>query len=121
MAEIRPAAEQMERVQRLGGAIGAAAGYLAKSCPTDIPELPIVRLQMMESQIEVLTMAVDIIHTHCPNSMPQSAVARLEAIEARLDATWRAVLSIQVALEDFQSGLSDDQKNRFKAMTFAAQ
>jgi len=45
----------------------------------------------------------------------------LEAIEARLDATWRAVLSIQVALEDFESGLSDDQKNRFKAMTFAAQ
>lgn len=27
MAEIRPTAEQMERVQRLGGAIGAAAGY----------------------------------------------------------------------------------------------
>ena len=203
MAEIRPTAEQMERVQRLGGAIGAAVGYLAKSCPTDIPEQPIVRLQMMDSQIEVLTMAVDIIHqplrdleqsltreqqsrlagraatktlvvssektdlrscgtasaatdwsidqidksvqpteqqraaladvkqafskaasdlaAHCPNSMPQSAVARLEAIEARLDATWRAVLSIQVALEDFESGLSDDQKNRFKAMTFAAQ
>jgi hypothetical protein len=45
----------------------------------------------------------------------------LETIESRLDATWRAILSIQVALNEFESNLSDEQKNRFKAMTFAAQ
>lgn len=203
-AEIGPTAEQMERLQRLGGAIGAAADYLAKSCPTEIPQQPTARLQLMDSQIQVLTMAVDIIHqplqefeqsltdeqrakfsgeptvrsaatarsdktglrscgpsstaidwsidqidksvqlneqqrpaltdvqqafgkaandleAHCPTSVPRSAVARLETIESRLDAAWRAILSIQVALQDFESKLSDEQKNRLQAMTFAAQ
>jgi hypothetical protein len=45
----------------------------------------------------------------------------LEAIEARLDATWRAILSIQVALQDFETKLSDEQKSRFKTMIFAAE
>jgi len=203
-AEIGPSAAQMERLQRLGGAIGAAADYLAKSCPTEIPQQPTARLQLMDSQIEVLTLAADIIHqplqefeqsltdeqrakfsgeavarrggsasrdktvvhacgasaaaidwsidqidksvqpdeqqrialtdvrqafgraandleAHCPTSMPRSAVARLEAIESRLDATWRAVLSIQVALQDFESKLNDEQRNRLQTMTFAAQ
>ena len=202
-AEIGPDAAQMERLQRLGGAINAAANYLAKSCPTDVPQQPTARLQLMDSQIEVLTMAVDIIHqplqqfeqsltdeqrakflggavvksarsarsdkaspracgaystaidwsidqidksvqptdqqrnaltdvqqafgkaasdleAHCPTSVPRSAVERLEAIEARLDATWRAILSIQVALQDFESKLNDEQKNRLQTMTFAA-
>jgi hypothetical protein len=209
-AEIGPNPEQMERLQRLGGAIAAAADYLAKSCPTEIPVKSTARLQLMDSQIQVLTMAVDIIHqplqefeqslsdeqrarfsgdraarrthsvrsgkiaarnenagarscaaspaaidwsigeidksvqpnaqqraaltdvqqafgkaandlqAHCPTAMPRSAVARLEAIESRLDATWRAILSIQVALQDFESKLTDDQKIRFQAMTFAA-
>ncbi len=203
-AEIGPNAEQMERLQRLGGAINAAADYLAKSCPNDIPQRPTARLQLMDSQIEVLTMAADIIHqplqefeqslseeqrakffseaavksagsarrdktspracgtyataidwsidqidksvqpteqqrsaltdvqqafskaandleAHCPSSVPRSAVERLEAIEARLVATWRAILSIQVALQDFESKLSDEQKNRLQTMTLAAE
>jgi hypothetical protein len=222
-AEIDPNAEQMEKLQRLGGAMGAAAEYLAKSCPTAIPEQPTARLQMMDAQLEVLTLAIDMIHqplqdfeqsltreqearfsgqataqatnqpttparaaakkgkksktsvadnnkpgprtcggsaaaigwsidqidnsvqpteqqrpaltdlqqafaraardleVHCPVSVPQSAVARLETIEARLDATWRAILSIEVALRDFENNLTDEQKIRFKATTFARQ
>ena len=202
-AEIGPSAEQMEHLQRLGGALGAAGDYLAKSCPIEIPQQPTARLQLMDSQIEMLTMAVDIIHqpleefeqsltdeqrakfsgetvksaasghrdktslrscgapsaaidwsigqidksvqpndqqrsaltdvqqafrkaaydleAHCPTSVPRSAVARLEAIESRLDATWRAILSIQVALQDFETKLNDEQKNRLQTMTFAAQ
>jgi hypothetical protein len=202
-AAIGPNSEQMERLQRLGGAIGAAADYLGKSCPTDIPTEPTARLQLMDSQIQVLTLAIDMIHqplqefeqsltdeqraklngggvakratasrsgkiglpacgapssaidwsieeidksvqpttqqqsalkdvqqafgkaagdlqAHCPTSVPRSAVARLEAIEARLDATWRAILSIQVALQGFESQLSDEQKGRLQAMTVAA-
>jgi hypothetical protein len=61
------------------------------------------------------------LEAHCPTSAPRSAVERLEAIEARLDATWRAILSIQVALQDFESKLSDEQKYRLHTMTFAAQ
>jgi hypothetical protein len=219
-AEIGPNAEQMEKLLRLGGAMGAAAEYLAKSCPTAIPEQPTTRLQLMDAQLEVLTLAIDMIHqplqdfeqsltreqqarfsgqatapattraatrtrvagkksknstaqnstsasrtcggsaaaigwsideidnsvqlteqqrpaltdlqqtfaraardleTHCPVSVPQSAVARLETIEARLDATWRAILSIEVALRDFENNLTDEQKIRFKATTFARQ
>jgi hypothetical protein len=65
--------------------------------------------------------AANDLQAHCPTSVPRSAVARLEAIESRLDATWRAILSIQVALQDFESRLSDEQKNRLQTMTFAAQ
>jgi hypothetical protein len=64
--------------------------------------------------------AANDLEAHCPTSVPRSAVGRLEAIESRLDATWRAILSIQVALQDFESKLSDEQKNRLQTMTFAA-
>ncbi len=53
--------------------------------------------------------------------MPRTAVGRLETIEARLDATWRSELSIQVALANFETKLSDAQKDRFDQMNFAAQ
>lgn len=201
--EIEPTPDQSERLQKLGAALGAASGYLANSCPGEIPSQPTARLQLMESQIEKLTLAIDMTHlplqdleqslnseqlarfaataataddlrdgaetairscgvslavvgssvdqignsvqpnedqrvalndvhqvfekaardleTHCPTSVPQSAVARLEAIEARLDATWRAILSIQVALANFETKLSEEQKQRFDAMTFAVQ
>jgi hypothetical protein len=53
-AEIGPTAEQMERLRRLGDAIAAAAGYLAKSCPTEISQQPTVRLQLMDSRSKSL-------------------------------------------------------------------
>jgi LTXXQ motif family protein len=203
--EIEPTSDQMERLQKLGGALGAASGYLANSCPGETPSQPTARLQLMESKIEKLTLAIDIAHAplqdlekslsseqlgrfagtatvaatsdqhsgaesairscgaslavvgwsvdqivnsirpneqqrvalddvqqvfekaerdleaHCPTSVPQSVAARLETIESRLDATWRAILSIQVALANFETKLSDEQKQRFDAINFAAQ
>jgi len=202
-AEVAPTADQMQLLQKLGGALGAASGYLAKSCPNEIPAQPIARLQLMESQIEELAMAIDIVRqplqdfeqslndeqkarfaamidapaatdqrnrpdiagscggsptaidwsidqidrsvqptdaqrgalgdvkqsfsqamsdleTHCPTAVPPTALGRLETIESRLDATWRAELSIQVALANFETRLSDEQKDRFDAMNFAA-
>jgi hypothetical protein len=44
----------------------------------------------------------------------------LDVIQARLDSTWRATLSIQVALANFETELNDAQKIRFDAMNFAA-
>jgi len=44
----------------------------------------------------------------------------LDVIQARLDSTWRATLSIQVALANFEAELNDAQKIRFDAMNFAA-
>lgn len=206
--EIGPNQDQTERLMRLGGALGAASDYLEKSCPNEVPSQPTARLQLMESQIEKLAVAIGMAHaplqdfeqslapdqldrfagtapgappaeaaadahddtgaalgscgvslavigwsvdqiensvqptdeqraalgdlqqvfenaardleTHCPTSVPQSPLARLETIEARLDATWRAILSIQVALANFETKLSDEQKQRFDAMNFAA-
>ena len=202
-SEVAPTADQEQSLQKLGGALGAAAGFLAKACPSDIPAQPIARLQLMESQIEELSMAVDIVRAplqdfeqllsgdqkaklapiaaapaagdhrdqtasigpscdgrvaaidpmidqidksvqpteaqrpaladvkpvfaraaddleaHCPTTISPTAVGRLEAIEAQLDATWRSVLSIQVALANFESKLDDAQKDRFDQMNFA--
>lgn len=203
--EVSPTPDQMQLLQKLGGALGAAGGYLAKSCPSEIPAQPVTRLQLMESQTEELAMAIDIVRqplqdfeqslnstqeakfaaigaappaadrpnqtdssvsacggsltaidwsidqidkavqptdaqrddlatlkqsfgkaasdleAHCLTAVPRTAVGRLETIEARLDATWRSELSIQVALANFETKLSDAQKDRFDQMNFAAQ
>jgi hypothetical protein len=217
--KVAPTADQMQSLQKLGGALGAAGGYLAKACPDEIPQQPVARVQLMESQIEELAMAIDIVRqplqdfevtltpdqraklappaaaaaapsapaaaqpsdpdttgttaktaitiapacagsstaidatidqidktvrptdaqqpalsdvrdafakavgdlqAHCPSSVAATAVGRLEAIEARLDATWRSELSIQVALANFESKLTDDQKKSFDTMNLAA-
>jgi outer membrane murein-binding lipoprotein Lpp len=184
-------------LQRLGGALGAATGYLAKSCPQAVPAQPVARLQFMESQVEKLAMALNIMRqplldfeeslnadqqsrlaaassqgapdrqvksgniaggcgspnaiewsineinqsvqstttqrdalkrsfdaaakeTHCPTTTPPTALNRLDTIQARLDSTWRATLSIQVALANFEAELNDAQKVRFDTMNFAA-
>jgi len=200
--EVTLTADQSELLQRLGGALGATSGYLAKSCAKEIPAQPVARLQLVESQLEELSMAIDIVRqplldfeqslnadqqsrfavaslqgsldhqiqsgniadgcgspsaidwsineikqsvrptmaqrdalddvrrsfedaardleTHCPTTIPASALSRLDTIQARLDSTWRAALSIQVALANFETELNDAQKIRFNATNFAA-
>jgi len=201
-AEIRPSGNQMQQMQKLGGALGFASDYLAKACPSEIPRDPAARLQLMEWQVEKLAEALDFVRpplqeleqslnstqrarfgaplataatradrastiapacaaappkvdasieqislavqptddqrdamtglkqafrnaageldANCPMSLPGDPLARLEAIEARLDATWRALVSIQTALADFQTKLSAEQRTRFDATDFAA-
>jgi hypothetical protein len=201
-AEIRPSGNQMQQMQKLGGALGFASDYLAKACPSGIPQDPAARLQLMEWQVEKLAEALDFVRpplqeleqslnntqrtrfgvplaaaatradrantiapacaaappkvdasieqislavqptddqrdamnglkqalrnaageldANCPLSLPPDPLARLEAIEARLDATWRALVSIQTALADFQTKLSAEQRVRFDATDFAA-
>ena len=200
--EVMLTADQSQLLQRLGGALGAASGYLAKSCSKEIPAQPVARLQLMESQLEELSMALNIVRqplldfeqslngdqqsrlavassqgsldrptqsgniaggcgspsaidwsineinqsvqpttaqrealddvrrsfddaardleTHCPTRIPATALNRLDTISSRLDSTWRATLSIQVALANFEAELNDAQKVRFDTMNFAA-
>jgi hypothetical protein len=200
--EVTLTADQSQLLQRLGGALGVTSGYLAKSCAKEIPAQPVARLQLVESQLQELSMALDIVRqplldfeqslnadqqsrfavapsqgsldrqiqsgniaggcgspsaidwsineikqsvrpttaqrdalddvrrpfddaardleTHCPTMIPASALSRLDTIQARLDSTWRATLSIQVALANFETELNDAQKIRFDAMNFAA-
>ena len=59
-SEMTLTADQSQLLQRLGGALGAASGYLAKSCSKEIPAQPVARLQLMGLQLEELTMALNI-------------------------------------------------------------
>jgi hypothetical protein len=59
------------------------------------------------------------LETHCPTTIPATALNRLDTIQTRLDSTWRATLSIQVALANFEVELNDAQKMRFDTINFA--
>jgi hypothetical protein len=59
---VSPTADQMPLLQKLGGALGMASGYLARACPKEIPAQPVARLQMMQGQIQALATAIDIVH-----------------------------------------------------------
>lgn len=191
--EIRPRPAQVPLLQQLGRTLGATSAFMARACPKGLPPQPVARLELMQSQLQALTMAIDLVrpplqqleqsldaeqrtrfaampehtsaaagcgaapastdwsidaidqsvqpdqnerdaladlkgafvstaldlHAHCPNPLPSSPLARLEAIEGRLDASWRAALSMQVALAKFESALSDEQRSRFETMTLA--
>jgi LTXXQ motif family protein len=60
-AETSPDAKQQPLLEKLGRALGAASAYLIKMCSEQIPQKPVARLQLMQSQIEMLTMALDVV------------------------------------------------------------
>jgi hypothetical protein len=87
--EIAPTAAQRPLLQKLGTALAQADGYLIKSCPAEIPPLPVERLQLMDSQIDAMIMALEIVR------------GPLQKFEESLDDTQRARLfSARVASED---------------------
>ena len=191
-AEVRPTAAQQLLLQRLGQSLGMASGYMAKACAQALPPQPVARLTLIQSQLQLLTMAIDVVrpplaqfeqsldadqkkqfaainpadsnpacgaapiptqwsvdeidhsvqpddaqrqalaglkltfasiandlHAHCPTPLPATPLARLEALEARLDASWRAALAMQVALDQFESQLNNQQRTRLEAMNLA--
>jgi LTXXQ motif family protein len=69
---------------------------------------------------EAFSRAAAALDASCAAVTPPTALGRLEALETRLDATWRAVLTIQVALANFQSELNDEQISRLNASEIAA-
>ncbi len=80
--DIRPTAAQRPLLQKLGSALGMASGFLARSCPKELPPQPVARLRLMETQIEELSMALDIIRPplqQFEQSLNRSQQARLAA------------------------------------------
>jgi hypothetical protein len=77
-AEVKPNEAQMPLLQKLAEALGTASGYLAQSCPQAIPQDPTARLQLMQTQIQILSMALDLIRPP------------LQQFEESLDANQRA-------------------------------
>jgi LTXXQ motif family protein len=80
---VRPNADQMQRLQKLGGALGMASGYLAKACPTDVPQDPAARLQLMEWQIEKVAEALDIVRQPLQEFEQSLTAAQRARFEAR--------------------------------------
>ncbi len=86
--EIGPTAAQQSLLQKLNAALAQANGYLIKSCPAEIPPLPVERLQLMDSQIDVMITALEIVRVP------------LQKFEESLDDTQRTRLSARLASED---------------------
>src|SRR5580700_979928 len=84
-AEIRPTGNQLQQMQKLGGALGFASDYLAKACPSEIPQDPAARLQLMEWQVEKLAEALDFVRPP------------LQELEQSLNATQRARFGLATA------------------------
>ena len=88
--EIGPTAAQQPLLQKLGAALALANGYLIKSCPAEIPPSPAERLQFMESQIDVMTMALEIVRVPLQKfeqSLDDKQRARLSALVTNKDIT----------------------------------
>lgn len=83
--ETRPTAAQQELLQKLGRALGTASGYLSKACPKAVPAQPVARLQLMQSQIQTLSMAIDLIRPPL-QQFEQSLDARQKARFAAMPA-----------------------------------
>jgi hypothetical protein len=66
-------------------------------------------------------MAASDLQADCSTPMPPTELGRLDMVEARLDTTRRALRSIRAALTNFEAKLSDEQKARLDATSFAAQ
>lgn len=60
-AEVRPNPTQLPLLQKLGEAIAMASGAMAKACPQTVPNEPVARLQLMQQQLQTLTMAIDLV------------------------------------------------------------
>jgi LTXXQ motif family protein len=61
--------------------------------------------------------ASDIIKSSCPSSVPLTPLGRLDAAEQRLQATIKAIQIVRSPLERFYQALSDEQRQRFNAMS----
>jgi hypothetical protein len=117
---------------RLNGPPPAAAGGAIPACKLSAGSVngPLSQLeqavQPTDAQRPALAAVADAFNraaatldANCSGVTPPTALGRLEALETRLDATWRAVLTIQVALANFQTQLSDEQNTRFNALEIA--
>jgi hypothetical protein len=98
-----------------GGAANGPLSQLEQAVqPTD------AQRPALAAVTDAFNRAAAALDANCSGVTQPTALGRLEAIETRLDATWRAVLTIQVALANFQTQLSEEQNTRFNALEIAS-
>jgi hypothetical protein len=61
--------------------------------------------------------AVEILKAACPSELPSTPTGRLAAMRQRLEAMVQAVEVVRPALERFYASLTDEQKERFNALS----
>ncbi len=135
-SQVKPSPEQMPQFEKLAGALGFASDYLAKACPTAIPQDPAARLQLMEWQIEKVAQALDIVRqplqdfqqsltdsqkgrfsatprTAMASAKPDTVTSECAAAPTQVD---NSVEQISLAVEptDTQRGAINDLKQAFR-------
>jgi hypothetical protein len=117
---IQPPAQQHAQGQQ-------SAPNLQAQCNATVMAWPTVKIDQVvqpnDAQREKLqglqsaaAQAADTIKAACPTEQPATPPSRLAAIGKRLQAMLQAVETVQPALANFYSSLSDDQKARFDGM-----
>jgi ABC-type transporter MlaC component len=104
-------------------ALGSCAGLIPglTNLPIDQIRQTVHSTTDQEAALDDLTaassQASDIIKSSCPSSVPLTPIGRLDAAEQRLDATIKAVQIVRSPLERFYQALSEEQRQRFNAMS----
>jgi hypothetical protein len=120
-------ADHEARVQTNTQALGSCTGLMSGVAnllieqirqtvhPTADQEATLDDLRAASSQ------ANDIIKSACPSSVQLTPIGRLDAAEQRVHATIKALQIIRSPLERFYQALSDEQRQRFNAMSGSAE
>ena len=122
-------AEARSRVLREQAQLDPKACAEAKPGLVDLPIAEIddavkpndAQRQKLEQLSLATNTAVELLQAACPDAIPLTPSGRLEAMEKRLDALLQAAQTVQPALGDFYSSLSNEQKAQFNALGRQAQ
>ena len=82
-AEVRPNAEQKPLLEKLGAALAMASGALARACPPQLPPQPVARLQVIQSQLQALTLAIDLVRPPLEQFTRSLSVRAIGALRRR--------------------------------------
>lgn len=122
-------AEERSRVLREQAQLDPKACAEAKPGLVDLPIAEIddavkpndAQRQKLEQLSLATNTAVELLQAACPDAIPLTPSGRLEAMEKRFDALLQAAQTVQPALGDFYSSLSNEQKAQFNALGRQAQ
>jgi hypothetical protein len=116
-AEVRPNSAQTPLLQKLGAALGMAAGYMAQACPQTIPPQPVARLKLIQSQVQTLTMAIDLVRPPLQqfeqslDADQRKQFAALSPADAP-SACGRAPVATDWALDEIDQSVQPENKQR---------
>jgi LTXXQ motif family protein len=100
----------------LRAASAQAIEMLQSACPKDLPSIPTGRLAAMESRLQVMLAAVQIVRP----ALERFYQSLSDEQKARFNATLGAAKTVGPALAKFYNSLSDEQKARFNSLRSAS-